>query len=100
MSERSASASASSRSATAVETLESLYRHTPSRKTISARSTSEKTDPSATARALFSSSIAVRRSPSCIRAQASPERVRTSSSTEFVAETAARASSKASIDSL
>ena len=59
MSERSARASASSRSATAVETLESLYRHTPSRKTISARSTSEKTDPSATARALFSSSIAV-----------------------------------------
>ena len=38
------------------------------------------------------SSTAARTSPSCIRAQASPERVRTSSSTEFVAETAARTS--------
>jgi hypothetical protein len=49
-SERSASDEASSSSATAVEMLESLYRQTPSRKTISARSTSEKTEPSASAR--------------------------------------------------
>ena len=44
-----ASDSASSSSATAVDVLASLYRATPSRKTISARSTSEKTEPSVSA---------------------------------------------------
>ena len=88
-----ASDSASSSNATAVDVLASLYRATPSPKTISARSTSEKTEPSASARAVLSRSIAVRTSPSCSRAQASPERVRTSSSIEFVASTAARTSS-------
>ena len=52
---------------------------------MSARSTSEKTAPSVSSRAPFRSSIAVRTSPSCMRAQASPARARTSSSTEFVA---------------
>ena len=88
--------SASSNRPIAVWMLLSLYRATPSRKSTSARSTSEKDEPSLSARARSSSAIASRTSPQRIRTVASPESARDSSSCMPVASTAARMLSNSS----
>jgi hypothetical protein len=101
ISDRSATVSASSNSAIAVWTLLSMKRPTPSRKSTSARSTSEKASLSVSARARSSSAIPSRTSPRRRRTMASPESARTSSSARPVASTAERMpSNSASASSL